>query len=75
MISMKLQTNFIEIVLRHECSPVNLLHIFGIALLKNISGRFLLDFIGRQIFIDYFQIILLLYHLKPKFPCNSCKNI
>ena len=27
-ISKKLQSDFIEITLRHECSPVNLLHIF-----------------------------------------------
>ena len=29
----------IEIRLRHGCSPVNLLHIFGIPFLKNTSGR------------------------------------
>ena len=28
VISINLQSNFIEITLRHECSPVNLLHIF-----------------------------------------------
>ena len=28
MISIKLRRNFTEIVLRHGCSPVNLLHIF-----------------------------------------------
>ena len=28
VISIKLQSNFIEIALRHGCSPVNLLHIF-----------------------------------------------
>ena len=28
VISIKLQSNIIEITLRHECSPVNLLHIF-----------------------------------------------
>ena len=27
-ISIKLQSNFIEITLRHGCAPVNLLHIF-----------------------------------------------
>ena len=30
--------NFIEIALRHECSPVNLLHIFGTPFSKNTSG-------------------------------------
>ena len=37
-ISIKLQSNFIEITLRHGCSPVNLLHIFGTLFLKNTSG-------------------------------------
>ena len=35
-------SNFIEITLRHECSPVNLLHIFRTPFLKNFSGRLLL---------------------------------
>ena len=41
-ISIKLQSNFIEITLRHGCSPVNLLHIFRIPFPRNTSGRFLL---------------------------------
>ena len=41
-ISTKLLCNFIEIALRHGCSPVNLLHIFRIPFLKNTSGRLLL---------------------------------
>ena len=41
-ISIKLQSNFIEIALRHGCSPVNLLHIFKILFLKNTSGQLLL---------------------------------
>ena len=36
-ISIKLQSNFIEITLRHGCSPVNLLHIFRTPFLKNTS--------------------------------------
>ena len=35
--------HFIEITLRHECSPVNLLHIFGISFLKTTSGGLLID--------------------------------
>ena len=35
--------NFIEITLRHGCSPVNLLHIFRIPFLKNTSGQLLLE--------------------------------
>ena len=34
-----LKSNVIEIVLRHGCSPVNLLHIFRTPCLKNTSGR------------------------------------
>ena len=39
VISSKLQSNFIEITLRHKCFPVNLLHIFRTLFLKNTSGR------------------------------------
>ena len=35
VVSMKLQSNFTEITIRHECSPVNLLHIFRTTFLKN----------------------------------------
>ena len=31
--------NIIEMTLRHECSPVNLLHFFKAPFLKNTSGR------------------------------------
>ena len=53
--------NFIEIILRHECSPVNLLHIFRIPFPKNTFGGMLLDFyvkvksqtkLGRQMDTD-----------------------
>ena len=36
-ISIKLICNFIEIALRHGCSPVNLLHIFRAPFPKNTS--------------------------------------
>ena len=42
MISIKLLSNFIEITLRHGCSPVNLLHIFRTPFLKNTSDWLLL---------------------------------
>ena len=42
VILVKLQSNFIEITLRHGCSPVNLLHIFRTHFLKKTSGRLLL---------------------------------
>ena len=41
-ISIKLQSNFIEIRLRHGCSPVNLLHIFRTPFLEDTSGWLLL---------------------------------
>ena len=40
-ISIKLQSNFIEITLWHGRSPVNLLHIFRTLFLKNTSGGLL----------------------------------
>ena len=43
-ISVKLLCNFIEITLPHECSPVNLLHIFRTSFLKNTPGWLLLFF-------------------------------
>ena len=43
MISIKLQSNFIEIALRHWCSPVNLLHIFRAPFSQNTSGPLLLE--------------------------------
>ena len=41
VISIKLQSNFIEIILRHGCSPANLLHIFRIFfLIIPLTGYF-----------------------------------
>ena len=54
-----LQSNFIEIILRHGCSHVNLLHIFRTSFPKNTSGRVLMSLclfvIGRNVsfFVDY----------------------
>ena len=42
VISIKLQSNFIEIAFRHRCSTVNLLHILRTPFLKKASGRLLL---------------------------------
>ena len=51
-ISIKLQSNFIEITLRHGCSTVNLLHIFRTPFLKNTFGWLLLK---KLLKIKYFQ--------------------
>ena len=37
------RSNFIEITLRHRCSPVNLLHIFRTTFTKNTFGLLLLE--------------------------------
>ena len=42
VISVKLQSNFIEITLQHGCSPVNLLHFFKTSFPYNTSGWLLL---------------------------------
>ena len=49
-ISIKLQNNFIEITLRHGCSPVSLLDIFRTPFLKNTSGLLLLDIFKNTFF-------------------------
>ena len=46
-ISIKLQSNLVEIVLRHGCFPVNLLHIFRTPFPKNTSGRLVLNFLSK----------------------------
>ena len=43
VISIKLQSNFSEIRLRHGCSIVNLMHIFRTSFPKNTSRRLLLQ--------------------------------
>ena len=45
VVLVKLQSNFIEITLRHGCSPVNLLHIFWTTFPKNTSGGLSLAFV------------------------------
>ena len=42
--------NFVEITLRHGCSPLNLLHIFRTPFYKNTSGRLLLSLVYRSNF-------------------------
>ena len=61
----KIVCNYIEIALRHRCSPANLLHIFGTPLPKNTSGWLLLK-IGVsssnksniQLYTKKYQIII-----------------
>ena len=45
VISIKMLCNFIEITLRHGCSPINLLHIFRTPFFRNTNGWLLLYFV------------------------------
>ena len=47
VILIKLLCNFIEITLRHGCSPVNLLHNFRTPFTKSTSERLILDVPNR----------------------------
>ena len=47
VISLKLLCNFIEIVLRHGCSPVDLLYFFRTPFPRNASGWLLLYFVWK----------------------------
>ena len=51
----KLLCNFIEITLRHRCSPVNLLHIFKKPFATSISGRLLLHFRNNSEDINFWK--------------------
>ena len=56
-ISIKLQSNFIKLALRHGCSPVNLLHIFRTPFSQNTIGRLLLieSVLLYFVVIEYFN--------------------
>ena len=51
----KLQRSFIEIALRHGCSPVDLLHNFRKPFPKNTSGRLLLHLFKKHLFAYVLQ--------------------
>ena len=48
LISIKLQSNFIEITLWHRCSPSNLFYIFRTSFLKSTSGYVTASVIRRS---------------------------
>ena len=68
LVSIKLQRNFIEIALRHGCSPVNLLHIFGTPFPRNTSGWLLLPFFIYHFLFRfiYKQLINVFHNLEGK---------
>ena len=73
MISIKLQSNLVEIRLRHRCSPVNLLHFFRTPFSKNTPAWLFLKIIisARRILSSVLPEKLLLkiprqYHAPTK---------
>ena len=72
VISIKLQSSFIEIALRHVWSPVNLLHIFRTTFSKNISGWLPLPYlVGLYILIAVIRFYILKFNLQIYFPPSS----
>ena len=63
VISIKSLCNFIEAAIRHECYPVNLLHIFTWSFSKNTFGRLLLNVCKYS---TYFWIKVLCYLQREK---------
>ena len=58
----KLQSNFIEIPLRHMCSPINLLHIFRKSFPKNTSERMLLLLVKDKKEKDVFLLVAIFFY-------------
>ena len=54
VISINLQSIFIEITLQHECSPVNLLHIFRAPFPKNTCRGLLLSHVGNSSYLSFY---------------------
>ena len=81
VISIKLLCNFIQITLRHGCSPVNLLHIFRTPFTENTSERLLVvikkDFnkAGTTIYAQQIFDYLQLWQWKTNFKMHSLTKI
>ena len=90
VISIKLLCSFIEITLQHECSPVNLLHIFRTPFPRNRPGQLLLK-LHWILFYFSFCSYCMHFHLSfcfvnryfqgnyefyktIKYLCNNCKD-
>ena len=75
VISIKLQSNFIEIILHHGYSSVNLQHVFIIPFPKNTSGRLLIILFFWQVyensFHSKFSQASILFSVSVYFPCFS----
>ena len=68
VISIKLFCNFIEITLRHGCSPINLIHIFRTLFYKITSGGLILQFIFLffNVLTQFFTFLIQLLSLSAK---------
>ena len=58
VISIKLLCNFIGIILRHECSPVNFLYIFRTPVPKKISGWLLRKWPNNNIKASFKSLLM-----------------
>ena len=65
-----LQSNFIEITLRHGCSPANLLHIFRAPFSNNTSGRLLMISIVVGVLTDKDPLIFFENLIHTEVPCE-----
>ena len=63
------KSNFLEMALRHGCSPVNLLHIFRIPFPRNTPGWMLLYFVSKSL-QEISIIIILIFCLN--FHASKC---
>ena len=68
VVSIRLQINYIEITLRHGCSPVSLLYIFRTLFYKNTSGQKKQHRVGSRNLLLFFWIKTFLRHAKVFFP-------
>ena len=64
--SIRFLANFIEISLRHGCSPVNLMDIFKTAFAKKTSGRLLLFFNLRVTLLLCLSVIVTVIKVYPE---------
>ena len=78
VISIKLQNNFIEMILWHGCSPVNLLHIFRLPFPKNTFGWLLLEFVEKRLIVgkrySWWVINPLLANIPILYPLKTSEN-
>ena len=72
VISITLQSNFIEIALRCECSPVNLLHIFRTPFSRNSSEWLLLFLLSSLLFVCLLFVFVLLCFVVAVVSKASC---